>query len=47
MAFMKITKVILRHSDEVGGCRSAYPEYADGPASGMKHRGKRQAAAHP
>ena len=33
-----MTKVILRGSDEVVGCRNAYPECAEGLAEGKKRR---------
>jgi len=39
-AIKKITKVIPGHSDEVGGCRNAYPGLADGLAGKKKHRGQ-------
>jgi hypothetical protein len=43
----KMTKVIFRDTDEVGGCRNASPEFAEGLAEGKKHRRQGRAAGHP
>jgi hypothetical protein len=39
-ALKNMTKVILAGTDEMGGCRNAYPEVTEGLADGKKHRGQ-------
>jgi hypothetical protein len=42
-----MTKVIFESTDEVGGCKNAHPEVAEGLAGGENHRGQGRDGMYP